>query len=367
MAKAVLPPDFDPAVYVSLYPDLIAAKVDGAEHYLKHGFFEGRAYRRRFSFHIDVFSHCNLRCPSCLVGSSYGDVKAWPRGLMAADLLGRILDKAQSECEVAEVHLANWTEPLLHPDLPNLLREIRIRNLPCLLSSNLNVLHDPERLLAENPDQFRVSLSGFTQAVYEIGHRGGDIEVVKANMRRLAKAKSETGSGTRIEVLYHRYLHNVDDIVPMADFAKSLGFEFRTHLAYLTIVEKVIEFSEGRATPQDQEIIARLALPLDRALEVSSREQRSKTCRLLEDNVTLDVKGNVMLCNGSSMAGANVIGSFLELPLVELQKRRRQKMLCRSCMKLGLVDYFHLASPEFERIAAATVAARRSTEATASS
>ena len=27
--KAVLPPDFDPSLYVSLYPDLMAARVDG--------------------------------------------------------------------------------------------------------------------------------------------------------------------------------------------------------------------------------------------------------------------------------------------------------------------------------------------------
>ena len=204
--KARLPPDFDPALYVSLHPDLVAAKVDGTEHYLNHGFFEGRSYRKKYNFHIDVFSYCNLRCPSCLVGSKYGDIKAWPRGLMAPELLGKILDKARSECEILTVGFFNWTEPLLHPNLPNLVREVKIRNLSCMLSSNLNVLRDPVRLLAENPDYFRVSLSGFTQAVYEIGHRGGNIEIVKRNMERLAKAHAESSAKTQIEVFYHRYL-----------------------------------------------------------------------------------------------------------------------------------------------------------------
>lgn len=314
---------------------------------------------KKYAFHIDVFSYCNLRCPSCLVGSKYGDIKAWPRGLMAPELLRRILDKAQSECEILWIHLANWTEPLLHPNLPDLVREIKVRNLICLLSSNLNVLRDPVRLLAENPDTFRVSVSGFTQATYEIGHREGNVEVVKRNMERLAKAKAKTNSKTKIEVFYHRYLHNVDDIAPMEKFAKSLGFEFRTYLAYLTIVEKIIEFVEGRATSEDKKIIARLALPLARALDVTSRKPRT-TCSLLEENITLDVKGNVMLCNGSSMEHVNVIANFLEFPLVELQKRRREKALCGPCMKLGLVDYFHLASPEFERIATETIAAASS-------
>jgi pyruvate-formate lyase-activating enzyme len=356
-AEPVLPSDLDPSLYISLHPDLSAAKVDGTQNNLNYGFFEERSYRKKYIFYVDVFSYCNLRCPSCLIGNKYSDIKAWPRGLMAPELLGKILDKAQSECEIQSVGLYNWTEPLLHPNLPNLVREVKIRNLSCSLSSNLNVLRDPERLLAENPDFFRVSLSGFTQAVYEIGHRGGKIEVVKRNMERLAKAAIETSAKTKIEVFYHLYLHNFDEISPMEQFVKSLGFEFCTHLAYFTNVEKIIEFSEGRATPEDQEIIERLALPLDRALEITSREQRSSTCTLLEDVVVLDVKGNAMLCCGSSMESVNVIANFLELPLKELQERRRQKVLCQACMKLGIPDYYHPVSPELQRIAAETIAA----------
>jgi pyruvate-formate lyase-activating enzyme len=361
--QAVLPPGFNPEVYVSLNPDLAAAGLDGTEHYLNHGFFEGRSYRKKYVFYIDVFSHCNLRCPSCLVGNKYGDIAAWPRGLMAPEYLGKILDKAQSECEIEVVGLYNWTEPLLHPDLPSLVREVKVRNLRCSLSSNLNVMRDPERLLAENPDHFRVSLSGFTQAVYEIGHREGNIEVVKRNMERLAKARAATNAKTQIEVYYHRYLHNVDETALMEEFSKSLGFEFNTHLAFLTTVEKIIAFSEGHATPEDQKIIDRFALPLDRALEVTAREQRSSTCFLLENVVALDVKGNAMLCCGSSMESVNVIANFLELPLTELQRQRGQKALCQSCMKLGIPDYFFQSSPELHRIAAETIAAAKLSQA----
>jgi MoaA/NifB/PqqE/SkfB family radical SAM enzyme len=361
--QAVLPPGFDPELYISLHPDLAAAGLDGTEHYLNHGFFEGRSYRKMYHFYIDVFSHCNLRCPSCPVGNKYGNVAAWPRGLMAPEYLGKILDKARSECEIVRVGLFNWTEPLLHPNLPSLVREVKSRNLFCSLSSNLNVLRDPERLLVENPDYFRISLSGFTQPVYEIGHREGNIEVVKRNMEHLAKAHAATGRKTQIEVYYHRYLHNVDEVAPMEEFSRSLGFEFSTHLAYMMPVEKIIAFSEGRATPEDEKIIARFALPLDRALEITSREQRSSSCTLLDDVIALDVSGNVMLCCGSSMESDNVIANFLEFPLEELQRRRGQKVLCQSCMKLGIPDYFFQSSPELHRIAAETIAAAKSSQA----
>lgn len=40
-----IPADFDPEVYVSLHPDLVAAKVDGTAHYQVYGYFEGRRHR----------------------------------------------------------------------------------------------------------------------------------------------------------------------------------------------------------------------------------------------------------------------------------------------------------------------------------
>ena len=40
-----LPADFDPAVYLELYPDVAAAKMDAAHHYLVHGRKEGRFYK----------------------------------------------------------------------------------------------------------------------------------------------------------------------------------------------------------------------------------------------------------------------------------------------------------------------------------
>src|SRR6266567_366703 len=105
---------------------------------------------QRYHFYIDVFSYCNLRCPSCIVGNKYGDISAWPKGLMEPRLLQKIIDKALSECIVSGVGLYNWTEPLLHPDIASLVRVIKSSNVVCWLSSNLNVLRDPKKLLAEN-------------------------------------------------------------------------------------------------------------------------------------------------------------------------------------------------------------------------
>jgi len=338
---------FDETVYLTANPDVAAAVqrgdfASGLEHFEKFGRHEGRVFGvspKRYVFYIDVFSNCNLRCPSCLVGNKFGNRSDWPRGLMSPALLGQILDKALSECGISVVGLYNWTEPLLHPEIAALIRTIKDRGLLCHVSSNLNVLRDPEKLLGSGLDALRVSLSGFTQSVYSRGHRGGDIEKVKNNMGRLAKAKAATGSHTHIEVFYHRYRYNEDEIKPMEELSRSLGFEFNSTLAYVTQVEKILAIVEGQQTPEDKELLADLVVPLDRALEVTSRSRKT-SCTLLEDIITIDVAGNAMLCCGSSMDRKNVIGNFLDLSLDKIQERRRQMTLCGPCLRLGIPDYF---------------------------
>jgi hypothetical protein len=261
----------------------------------------------------------------------------------------QIFDKAIAECNQVQVGLYNWTEPLLHPEISRLCRTVKDRKLYCSLSTNLNVLRDPEQLLQSGLDWLRVSVSGFTQETYSIGHQGGDIETVKRNLHRLADAKRKVESDTVLEIFYPLYNEDEDEADAMATLAAELGFEFQTILAFLTTVEKILEAATGKRNAADDAVLARLAVPLDPALAITS-QLGLKTCGLLEDMITIDVAGNAMLCCGCSMAPSNVIGSFLDLPLSEIQSRRRRHELCRECLRLGVPSYF-LGHPEFGKIA----------------
>lgn len=46
VVRSGLPDDFDPAFYLTANPDVKAARVDPAEHLLKHGRFEKRRWRQ---------------------------------------------------------------------------------------------------------------------------------------------------------------------------------------------------------------------------------------------------------------------------------------------------------------------------------
>ena len=106
------------------------------------------------------------------------------------------MTKAKGECLMQGVGLFNWAEPLIHPKIGELVRIVQSHGVPCDLSSNLNDIRNLAQALAANPRSLRISVSGFTQEVYGRTHRGGDIEVVKNNMRVLAELKASLGSTT---------------------------------------------------------------------------------------------------------------------------------------------------------------------------
>src|SRR5438876_585328 len=137
-----------------------------------------------FIYNIDVIEGCNLRCPSCPVGN-FREAER-PRGRMSVEMFDAIMDKVACETpNVQHVGLFSWTEPLLHPELARIIASVKAHGFSCHLSSNLNRIDRLEQVVASNPDRFRISLSGFTQEVYQQTHSGGNIEQVKANMRRL--------------------------------------------------------------------------------------------------------------------------------------------------------------------------------------
>jgi MoaA/NifB/PqqE/SkfB family radical SAM enzyme len=300
-----------------------------------------------FSFNIDVVGSCNLQCPSCPVGNSE-DVYTH-KGFMEPELLNSIMKKATSECEVLCVSLYNWTEPLLHPNLPELVNIVQSYGVSCHLSSNLNILKNVDLLLSANPATFRISNSGFTQEIYGATHKGGKIERVKKNMITLAESKKRTNSATKIHVLYHRYLTNLEEEYMMKKFAQSLGFDFIPVWAFMMPLEKLLAYADSMEensmspilSPEDYNTIGKLALPLKEAFEVSSRYS-DRSCTLKDDQITMDFHANVKLCCSVFDSSRFNLASYLTTPISVLQELKysaNSEVTCSKCMKHGIHIY----------------------------
>ena len=246
--------------------------------------------KKDFYFYIDVVGTCNLKCPSCPVGNSK-EIKT-PKGIMDPEFLDKIMQKATRECNVTGVGLYNWTEPLLHPKLPELIRIVQSYGVPCAISTNLNILDAPDELMAANPHSIYVSLSGFKQEKYGITHLKGDIEKVKENVKILIESKNKIRCDTEITIVFHRYLNNRNDESLMSEFAQKIGVRFMPIWAQMMPLEKVLSYARKGSIHElsnsDTKIIQQLALPLDQALDIA-RRNNEKPCALLDQQITLTV------------------------------------------------------------------------------
>jgi hypothetical protein len=279
------------------------------------------------------------------------------RGLMSKDTFAAILDKAKTQAPALErVAMHNWTEPLLHPELPEFIALAKQRALFVYVSSNLNVLRREDDLLASGLDKLSVSVSGWDQERYGVYHRGGDIAAVKANMERLAAAKDRTGSTAQLVCIFHRYRDNRADENRMKDFAKEIGFLFAPTWAFFTPVEKILASQSARGSyggvefnAQDQAIAERLAVPIRARLEVA-RAYGAAPCKPLTIQFPVDASGHVRLCCATGFFGDNRIAHFFDVSLEEIQERREAHPLCRDCGACRIPDYYFCNGEDLDEI-----------------
>lgn len=290
-----------------------------------------------FVYVVDIVGTCNLSCPSCPVGNLPGVER--PKGFMETAMFEDIVGKITKECphKTPELWLFNWGEPLLHPKLPELIAIAKAHGLPVMISSNLNSKLDLKEVIRAAPDSFKISLSGFSQEIYGQTHKRGNIETVKANMRKVRQYLDEFDSSIHVWVEYHIYRHNVSEIEAMRAFTDSLNFTFSPTTAFLQPLEKNVEVLEGLMPDSEKGLVENLLNhPLADYVARQEYKNAAQDCGLRTDMMTINHDGTVALCCGvyepEHMLGAN----FTELPHKELQALKYQQDFCRTCYKHDL-------------------------------
>lgn len=194
---------------------------------------------RSWRYVFEISSACNLQCALCHAGNRAG--YEYTPGIMKEDLMERCLDKIQRENPKATVCAYVNSEPFLHPHLAKCIRSIRNRGLRCEIATNGNhALNDLEAVLEARPDLFTISVSGWTQEVYQRAHRGGDIGLVKQNIKTLAESNQR--HKLLMGVSYHVYRDNQGpELEAMRDYTKNLGLMFLTSWGRVITIENTVQ------------------------------------------------------------------------------------------------------------------------------
>jgi len=173
---------------------------------------------------FELTNYCNLHCPVCPTG--IGFIERRPAA-MDVGLFERVMDEV-GPC-LLTASLWNWGEPLLHPELEEILRLARKHPVVLLLSTNGQTLDDERvqsALLRQPPSHLIVAIDGLTDETNSRYRTGARLKPALDGVRRLAEQKGRRRQA--LPVLHMRYLvmkHNQHELPHIEAFARENQFD----------------------------------------------------------------------------------------------------------------------------------------------
>jgi radical SAM protein with 4Fe4S-binding SPASM domain len=238
---------------------------------------------------IEPTMFCNLDCITCCRSK----IKRTP-GNMDFKLFQRIIDDA-SQIGVKRVGLYLFGEPLLHPEIVDMIRYVKSRSMAFHLTTNGVLLTGSlgEAILRSgvtSADYLTVSMLGFSKAVHEKVMRGVSHGLVVDNLKKFLNNRKRLGvNGPVTETVFYSVPENEHELRPFLDHWGS-------------IVDHAIDGGKAVEIFRDQNLPTKL---------------RTKRCTQLWERMAVHWNGDVPFC-GEDMDGDWIIGNLRENSIKEI-------------------------------------------------
>ncbi len=170
---------------------------------------------------FEVAGICNGRCTYCVTGAK----NANPGGIMQVDIFDATLHNLERLSLIdskSVIELYNWGEIFLHPDLQNIIRVINDHGLRYTISTNASIIPQIDEALVKNLINIRFSMCGFSQQSYDRIHKF-EFDRIRGNISTIVSRLRSLGYNKLIEICFHVYRFNTDEIRECERFAKDLG------------------------------------------------------------------------------------------------------------------------------------------------
>jgi radical SAM protein with 4Fe4S-binding SPASM domain len=213
---------------------IIAAEVGEAYWDYRRAWDLARGFVKRPPFPIQVdyelFYTCNLRCPICIMSLPREERLRWgdPARKLSLETVKRLLDEGAARGQAA-VGLNGICEPLLSPDLPEIVRYARAAGMMDVMFNTNGLLlgEDISRdLIRAGLTRLMISLDAATEETYRQIRVGSDLEKVTENIKRFVRLRREMKA--RLPIVRVSYCvtsineHELDDFIetwsPVVDF-----------------------------------------------------------------------------------------------------------------------------------------------------
>jgi MoaA/NifB/PqqE/SkfB family radical SAM enzyme len=294
------------------------------------------------TYTIDILGACNLKCASCPHSIEEHDT---PKGFMSLENYKKVLDKVLLENpEIAHISLYSWGEPLLHPQIDEVIEYAHLKNIAVAVSSNLSIKFEDrlDSLIKAGPDYLKVSVSGYFPDAYNNTHQGGDINLVKANLYKIRYLLDKYKSNTIVDINYHLYKDNSGkNLLKFKELANELNFIISESYALVMPLERVLNYLDGMPDAQVDKLQENLLVTIEEGIEASSKGvEPSTSCTFRDNQVNINADLTVPVCCTVFHRKGNIIAqNFLESTKEEVSQGKLNANICAKCMELRLPEY----------------------------
>ncbi len=237
------------------------------------------------SIALEPANICQLRCPECPVGQGIYRKKG---AFLDLALLDKILDESAPYAHTIIFYFQG--EPLLHAQLPEMIRRAKQKHFYTYLSTNLQAITPTlaHNLIAAGIDHIVASIDGITQASYETYRQGGSLDKAMQGLRLLQQEKKAQKKHVVLEWQCLKLATNEHEWQEIQERYKSLGADtltFKTAQLY--------DYEHGNPLMPSQERDSRYKRIGDKYV---LKKRMNRRCRRLFFNCVIDVHGNVLPC-----------------------------------------------------------------------
>ncbi len=177
---------------------------------------------------LELWNECNAGCLFCRdKKGKIHDINPQGTGIskgkMPAEMAMEIISQLKEDILVAVLYTNG--EPLLYKDLAKVIQHATDNRVATIIASNglLFTEENARAILEAGIDLIKIQLSGFTQDIYGIQIRYGEVEYLKENIRMLARLNQEGHYQTVIMIDYILYNYNKHQLHLVKEFCAQLG------------------------------------------------------------------------------------------------------------------------------------------------
>jgi radical SAM protein with 4Fe4S-binding SPASM domain len=183
---------------------------------------------------FEASAYCNSNCRLCPVGLK---IDGSPKGFLRFDTFKKAVDEAKNY--LIRLDFADWGEPLLNPDIFDMIQYAEKRRIMAALSTNLHAVKNEEdlkRIVNSGLSFVTISLHGVSQESYEAYQPGMDFRQTVDKIQNLVNFKrSLRRVKPIIDVVFAITKKNQHEVRKMSQFAKDMGVDSIIYTASLNL------------------------------------------------------------------------------------------------------------------------------------